>query len=396
MVNRRAFVQGLGLGTVGSLSLLETPAHAAVLALQNPQRRAAIPDGAIRIGSNENPNGPSPSAIEAARVAVMEGHRYPGAATSKLIDAISKAHGVAAGQIMLSGGSGDLLRAAVRAFTSKERALVTGSPSYEQPVRLAQQAGVPVHEVPLTADLKLDLAPMLATSNGSGLVYICNPNNPTSTVVPSARVRELIERVAGSSPATTVLVDEAYFEYADVSAYSTLVPLITQYPSLVIVRTFSKIHGMAGMRVGYAIAQEKTLAVMREQHSASGISVMSFAAAAASLADSAAIQRNQTLNRETRAVTVAAFEKAGFKVAASQANFVMVDVRRDAKAYGDAAREKGVYIGRPFPPLNTWARITVGTRTEMDRALPVLLDLLKAPTTTAAHRRLPSIYDTWC
>jgi histidinol-phosphate aminotransferase len=396
MLNRRAFVQRLGIGTVGSLSLLETSAQPAALAVQNGARRIAIPADAIRIGSNENPNGPTASAIDAARMAVADGHRYPGAVTSKLIEAITTSHNVPAEQVMLSGGSGDLLRAAVRAFTSKERALVTGSPSYEQPVRLAQQAGVPVHEVPLTADLTLDLAPMLAKSGGSGLVYISNPNNPTSTIVPSARVRELIEQVAKTSPSTIVVVDEAYFEFADDPAYATLVPLIARYPSVVIARTFSKIHGMAGMRVGYAMAQEKTLAAMREQHSASGISVMSFAAAAASLADTAALQRNQALNRETRIYTVSAFEKAGFRVAASQANFVMVDVRRDAKAYGDAARSKGVYIGRPFPPLTNWARITIGTQQEMQRAVPVLIDLLKAPATTAALRPLPAIYESWC
>ena len=186
---------------------------------------------------------------------------------------------------MLSGGSGDLLRAAVRAFTASDRALVTGSPSYEQPVRIAQQAKVAVHEVPLTGDLKLDLEAMLAKSTGSGMVYICNPNNPTSTIVPSADVKQLIERVAKASPSTIVLVDEAYFEYAEDPAYATLMPLVAEYPSVIIARTFSKIHGMAGMRVGYAMAQEKTLAAMREQHSASGICVMSFSAAVASLAD---------------------------------------------------------------------------------------------------------------
>ena len=396
MLNRRAFVQSLGIGTVGTLSLLETPAAAAAARLQNATRRAAMPADAIRIGSNENPNGPTASAIAAAKTAALEGHRYAGAVSSKLIESISTAHGVPAERIMLSGGSGDLLRAAVRAFTAKDLSLVTGSPSYEQPVRLAQQAKVPVHEVPLTGDLKLDLDAMLAKARGSGLVYICNPNNPTSTIVPSADVKGLIEQVAKSSPATTVLVDEAYFEYADDAAYATLIPLVAEYPSVVIARTFSKIHGMAGMRVGYAIAQEKALAAMREHHSASGISVMSFAAAAASLSDAAAMQRNQLLNRQTRALTVAAFEKAGYRVAASQANFVMVDVRRDVRPFIEAIRQKGVYIGRPFPPLTNWARITVGTQAEMDHALPIMLDVLKAPVTSASMQPLPEIYASWC
>ena len=215
MLNRRAFVQSLGIGTVGTLSLLETPAAAAAAGCKT--RRGAPPCPPTRSGSAATriPTGRRPAAIAAAKSAALEGHRYAGAVSSKLIESIATAHGVPPSEIMLSGGSGDLLRAAVRAFTAKDLSLVTGSPSYEQPVRLAQQAKVPVHEVPLTGDLKLDLDAMLAKARGSGLVYICNPNNPTSTIVPSADVKRLIEQVAKSSPATTVLVDEAYFEYAD-------------------------------------------------------------------------------------------------------------------------------------------------------------------------------------
>ena len=123
---------------------------------------------------------------------------------------------------------------------------------------------------------------------------------------------------------------------------------------------------------------------------------MSFAAASASLSDTAALQRNQLLNRQTRAATVAAFEKAGYKVAVSQANFVMVDVRRDVRPFIEALRQKGVYIGRPFPPLTTWARITVGTRAEMDRALPIMLNALETPASSAYAQPLPEIYTSGC
>jgi histidinol-phosphate aminotransferase len=315
--------------------------------------------------------------------------------SSRLLDAVAAAHRVKPEQVLLSGGSGDLLRAAVRAFTARNRALVTGAPSYEQPVRIAQQVGAPVYEVALTGDLRLDLGAMYAKSGNAGLVYICNPNNPTSTIVPSGRVQQLVEELARTSPQTMVLVDEAYFEYVDEPGYATLIPLVEKHPSLIIARTFSKIHGMAGMRVGYAIGQEKALAAMREQHSGSGISVMSFAAAAASLADAETLQRNQLLNRETRAFTTAAFSVAGYRVAASQANFVMVDIRRDVRSFIDALRAKGVYIGRPFLPLTTWARISVGTQSEMEKAVPIVLDVLKAPPTTA-FRELPAVYASWC
>ena len=393
MINRRVFVQSLGWGTVGGLTL--APRAGAAPQQTAAARRQAIPADAIRIGSNENPNGPSAAAADAARQAILEGHRYARAVSGRLLDAVAAAHRVEPAQVLLSGGSGDLLRAAVRAFTARDRALVTGAPSYEQPVRIAQQVGAPIHEVALTGDLKLDLGAMHARSGGAGLVYICNPNNPTSTAVPSARVQELIAELARTSPQTMVLVDEAYFEYVDEPGHATLIPLVAKYPSLIIARTFSKIHGMAGMRVGYAIGQEKALTAMRDQHSGSGISVMSFAAAAASFGDLTTLQHNQVRNRETRAFTTAVFSDAGYRVAASQANFVMVDVRRDVRPFIETLREKGVYIGRPFPPLTNWARISVGTQGEMAKALPVILDVLKAPPTTA-FRALPAVYASWC
>src|SRR4051812_17455475 len=175
MLNRRAFVQSLSVGTAGSLTLLQAELRGQTAATQERAPRPATPPGAIRIGSNENPYGPTPAAIEAARLAIAEGHRYGGGASPALVAAPAKSHGVPPEQIMLSGGSGDVLRATIQAFTDKTRALVSGSPSYEQPVRQAKLSGVPVHEVPLTSDLKLDLPAMLAKAPGTGLVYICNP-----------------------------------------------------------------------------------------------------------------------------------------------------------------------------------------------------------------------------
>jgi len=394
MLNRRAFVQSLGVGTAGSLTLLQAELRGKTAAVQERAARPAMPPGAIRIGSNENPYGPTPAAIEAARTAIAEGHRYGGSASSTLIAALAKSHGVPPAEIMLSGGSGDVLRATIQAYTDKTKALVSGSPSYEQPVRQAKQAGVPVHEVPLTSDLKLDLGAMLAKAPGSGLVYICNPNNPTSTVVPLTEVAAVIESVAKNSPGTFVLVDEAYFEFAEDPAFGTVIPLIAQYPQLIVARTFSKIHGMAGMRVGYAVAQEKTLAALKEHHSSSGMGIMSLSAAVASFADTATLQKNQLLNRQVRAYTTTAFTKAGYNVAASQANFVLVDIRRDVKGFIEACRLKGVVIGRPFPPLNNWARITIGTQSEMEQAMGVFMETLAtAPTAVAAVH--PSLAAYW-
>jgi len=349
--------------------------------------------GLIRIGSNENPYGPATSVLEAVNSSAKDGNRYPGPVQQKLIEAITGQFSVAADHVMLSGGSGDILNAVVKAFTSKTKALVSGLPSYEQPVRTAQALGNLVKEVPLDADLRLDLAAMGAKSVGAGLVYVCNPNNPTSTSVPLKDIGGLIEKVVKASPTTTILVDEAYFEYSDLPGFDTAAPYVMKYPQVIVARTFSKIHAMAGMRAGYAIAQPKTIALIRAYHSNSGMSVMTMAAATAALLDTANLERNRTANRDVRRLTVDAFRSAGFRVAQSDANFVFVEIKRDSRGFQDACRQQGVAVGRAFPPMTTWARISIGTHAEMETALPVFMKVLSAPpgTQTASYEHLDSL-----
>jgi histidinol-phosphate aminotransferase len=403
MLNRRSFVQSLGASAVGLLALEEGAGTLAAAQLsgaaQNgqatataPQARAAM-SGLIRIGSNENPYGPALSVLEAVTSSAKEGNRYPGPVQQKLIDAIAGQFRIAADHVMLSGGSGDILNAVVRAFTSKTKALVSGLPSYEQPVRTAQALGNLVKEVPLDADLRLDLAAMGAKSLGAGLVYVCNPNNPTSTSVPLKDIGGLIEKVVKASPTTTILVDEAYFEYSDLPGFDTAAPYVMKYPQVIVARTFSKIHAMAGMRAGYALAQPKTIALIRAYHSSSGMSVMTMAAATASLLDAANLEKNRTANRDVRRLTADAFRSAGFRVAQSDANFVFVEIKRDSRGFQDACRQQGVAVGRAFPPMTTWARISIGTQAEMETALPVFMKVLSAPpgTQTASYDDLDSL-----
>ncbi len=388
-MNRRTFVQHLGAGAVG-LAALESQVGAQVPAGTTP----APAGGPIRIGSNENPYGPAPSAIEAVRSTCLGANRYPGPTVQQLVAAVARKHGVGDDHVLLSGGSGDILRAVVLAHTSPTRALVTGSPSYESPVRTTAATGAPVTAVPLTGDLRLDLPAMAAAAQGAGVLYLCNPNNPTGTAVPAGAVTSAIEAVVAASPGTCILVDEAYFEYADLSGFATATPLVAAHPNVVIARTFSKIHGMAGMRVGYAIGQPTMLGKLRAFHSSSGMSVMSVAAATASLTDTVNLEKNIAMNREVRATTVAAFEKAGYRVAPSDANFLFVEVKRDAREFQDACRTQGVLVGRTFPPLTSWARISIGTREEMTKAIPVFMRVLEsAPRQSAAldHQSLDAL-----
>ena len=386
-MNRRSFVQTLGAGAVG-LAALEFPRRAAAqtagTATPAAMPGAAMPT-AIRIGSNENPYGPAPSAIEAIGKTALGGNRYPGQWTQTLTNTIAQKFSIPPEYVMLSGGSGDVLRAVVYTYASKTKPFVTGLPSYESPTRSAQHVGAPLREVALTSELRMNLPAMAAKAIGAGLVYICNPNNPTSTVVPLDELTAFIEKVVATSPRTSILVDEAYFEYADHPGFGTVVPLVAKYPQLIVARTFSKIHAMAGVRVGYAIAQPKVLEAIKEYHSASGMSVMSLAAANASLLDLDNMEKNRSLNREVRKLTVAAFEKAGYTVAASDANFLFVNIKRDSRGFQEACRQKGVQIGRAFPPMTTWARISIGTMEEMEQSIPVFMQVLgTAPIQTAS------------
>lgn len=374
-MNRRSFVQTVGLGALGAATFeLPTPAAA-----QSRQREGAPAAGAIRISGNENPYGPAASALTAIASVAPGANRYPGVLQQQLVEVLTAKHQIPEDRLLLSCGSGDLLTAIVTAFTSPAKPMVTGLPSYESPVRTAGRVGAPVKAIPLTSQLRLDLPAMAAVAAGSGLVYICNPNNPTSTTVPAAAVTTLIEKVVAASPATHILVDEAYFEYAETPGFATAVPLVARYPQVIVARTLSKIHAMAGMRVGYAIAQPDTLNAIQAFHSNSGLNSMSLAAAAASLSDNANIQKNIDLNRSVRKFTADAFSRAGFTVAASDANFLFVNIRRDTRGFQEACRQKGVMVGRAFPPMTEWSRISIGTMAEMQKAVPVFLEVLGAP-----------------
>ncbi len=343
----------------------------------------------IHIGNNENPYGPGPGALEAIGNVLARANRYPGSLAGDLVLAIAERHSVPREHILLSGGSGDIMRAAVYAFTSLKQGLVTARPSYEAPMRSAQHIGSPVIRVPLTPTLRLDVAAMSARATGAGLVYICSPNNPTSTVVGAADMAAMVEKLERTSPETTILVDEAYFDYADAPGFDTMIPLVATHAHLVVTRTFSKIHGMAGMRVAYAVAQPNTLERIRLRHSRSSLSSVSLAAATASLRDTAHTERVAAMNRAVRASMVESFTTAGYQVAPADANFVFVNIRRDAREFQEACRLKGVGVGRAFPPMNHWARISVGTAQEMRAAMAVFMDVLASPP---ASQRRPGLH----
>jgi histidinol-phosphate aminotransferase len=337
---------------------------------------------AIRLNSNENPVGPSAKAIEAIVASLPRAARYPDKALvtdQMLTAAIAAQWGVVNANVVWSAGSAELLAAAVRAFTSPAKPLVTAWPSFETPHTMAERMGTPVIEVALDSGLGLDIAKMIDAAKGAGLVFFCNPNNPTGTVHGADAVLEFIARVHSSSPDTVVLIDEAYHDYVTDPSYQTAARHALDTPRVLVTRTFSKAHGMAGVRVGYAIGQPATISALARYRNPLGMSVPGAAAAVASLADTAHIAAERARNTQVREFTVQALAKLGIAVVPSNANFVFARIDRPAAAFRDACARAGVLVGRDFPPYqNTHCRVSIGTMDEMTKALAVFAKALQA------------------
>lgn len=402
-VSRRRFVQSLGasgavIGAGGagmfSAPLISARGHEALWAFQGQgvldpgaqrraDRRLAAAPGMVRIDSNENPVGPGKKALDAIRGHLDESNRYPVLAEDDVIGTIAKLQGVDPSNVILGCGSGELLRAADNAFLSKTAAYVAAGPTFEAPGDWAKFIGAEVRSVPVDSKLGLDLDAMGAASRGAGLIYVCNPNNPTATVHSKADVMAFIEKVNRLSPDTTVLVDEAYFEYVDAAGYGTVIPMAVQNPRVLVLRTFSKVFGMAGLRIGYAVGRRETLAKVKAWTLGSNVSQLTLVAAHVALEDTAHIAAEVARNKEVKAFTRKFFADGGYTMTSADANFMMVDIKQDAVAFKKLALKKNIAIGRAFPPLTTQARITFGTMPEMKKAVAVFKELLAAPTRAA-------------
>jgi histidinol-phosphate aminotransferase len=294
------------------------------------------------------------------------------------MEAQTTRHQIASSSIYHTPGSGELLRSATLAFTGPSRALLTAAPTFEAPARTAGATGAEVRTVPVTVDGRFDLDAMLAKAQGAGLVYVCNPNNPTGASVPGAALTEFAGKLKTVAPEARILIDEAYFEYADEPGYATMIPLAVSDPRVIVTRTFSKVFGMAGLRVGYAVGQPSTIGEL-DAHGVDGtLSSASMAAAAAAFTDAEHIAAERARNQAVRRFTRERFEGAGYRVLPSAANFVMIDIKRDAGSFGWQCRQQRIAVSRPFPPLTNYLRLTIGTQAEMDEAVPVILGLLQA------------------
>jgi len=391
-VNRRDFLKSASVGAAAisgagagilSLPIISARGREALYASQiiadrKADRRLAAAPGMIRIDSNENPVGPGQKALDAIRGHLNESNRYPVLSEDDVINTIAKLQGVSADQVILGCGSGELLRSAVQAFTSKDAAYIGAGPTFETPGAFAKFLGAQVKDVQVNSSLGFDLDAMISASRGAGLVYFCNPNNPTATVVSKSDTIAFVEKLNRLSPDTTVMVDEAYFEYVADSGYGTVIPLAVANPRVIVLRTFSKVFGMAGLRIGYAVGRADVMAKMKAWTLGSNVSQLTLVAANVALEDKANIAGEVKRNREARAFTMKFFKDAGYSMSAGDANFVMVDIKRPAGAFKSACLKKGVAVGRAFPSLPTHSRITFGTMPEMQKATAIFKEILSS------------------
>lgn len=341
----------------------------------------------IRISSNENPLGPGQHVLDAIVGKFPEASRYPFNATQTegaLIDALAQKFGATRDHIVLGPGSGDILSHAVRAFTSPAKPLVTAWPSFEAPRDMAKKIGSTVREVGFDAALRIDLAALVEASKGAGLVFFCNPNNPTSTVHGKTAVADTVRAIRTASPDTVILIDEAYHDYVTDAAYESAIPLALATPNVFVTRTFSKAYGMAGLRAGYAIGAPAAIKKVGAFKMPYGLGTLTLGGAMVSLANQPHIDAERARNTEVKAFTVKALADVGVTGADSQANFLFMRINRPAAGFRDACRAAGVLVGRDFPPFEKeYCRISIGTLDEMQRAVAVFKTVLAgAPSTS--------------
>src|SRR5436190_3623240 len=404
-VSRRGFLQGLGVGRTSHASaFIAARGHEELVAEAMQQqgrqgggmRRPALPPGveAIRISSNENPLGPGKAAIDAILGKFPEANRYPFNSTPLDADLemlVAKIYNAKRENVVLGVGSQELLKNAARVFMSPTKHLVIPSPTYGDPAGFAQNVlKYTVKSAPVTEKtLKTDLSALLPHVKGAGLVYICNPNNPTSTINSAQEIKDFVAEVKKASPTTAILIDEAYCDYVSDPSFQTAIPVALATPGVLVARTFSKAYGMAGVRIGYAIGDAATIKKMSAWRMPYNVNTFGVAAAVASLKDPQHIKDESARNKGVRDFTIKALADLGYTSTDSQTNFIFTDIGKTmtAAAFREGCVAKGVMVGRDFPPLEkTWARISLGTMEEMQKATEVFRSVLKSSTTTSSGK----------
>lgn len=363
--NRRNWLKQMSLGIAGlTVPGLKTIASPPIM-FDEPFSN----DKPIRLVANENPYGPSALAKKAMLDHLQCSNRYGGDLINKLIDALAVKHSVANENILMGAGSSEILDIVAKSSALKGGSLVLPVPTFGYWASVIEKTGFKRIAVPLTADKRIDLAALKAAmKNDTRLVYVCNPNNPTGTI---CNREELVAFVTEVSKRALVLIDEAYIDFTQQPSLSNLV---IENKNIVIARTFSKIYGLAGARVGYAIAHQDTI------NEISGVttwvngscSVASVAAATASLNDEIFVKETYNKIHETRKYTIAELEKLNIRCIPSNANFIYFSLADYKKDYFELLKRNNIIGTYLYEEEGKWTRITVGTKEEMQKFIKAI------------------------
>ncbi len=365
-MERRAFFQsGVAASLLGVGGSTALPAWLSA----SPRR---LPDGSVRLNANENPLGIS----SAARKAIVDGldacNRYPFDLTQPVIEALAKKHDVKPGNIQLGAGSTEVLQMFVQLLGGR---IVAADPTFEDVPNYARPFSIPLDRVPLLSDFSHDIDRMrerVQRTRGTAVAYICNPNNPTGTITACNQIDEWIKSAADN---VYFLIDEAYYEFAEhANGYWSALKWVKTNPNVVVVRTFSKIYGMAGLRFGYGVAHEDT--IKRIGAIASGLSTnhLALVAGLASLQDHSMIPRSYETNARARRILEATLDGLGIEHLSSHTNFLMHRITGDLVDYQNRMRERGWLVGRAFPPMMSYNRVSLSLPEDMERFSETLRD----------------------
>lgn len=367
-VSRRKFMGGAATA-VGALGFAPGGLRG-MLARYAPESRIGQQEGGYdalaKLSSNENPYGPSPAAMKAMEAAWKYSNRY-GYPDGDVQEVVADHLGVPRDHVLLTAGSEEVLKAVGIALLGADKKVVGVEPSYGSVYRYATGIDADAIKLPLLDDHSQNVPAMIKATRRHhrevGFVYLCNPNNPTGNVVPASEVRELLDAIPDDVP---VLVDEAYHHFVEDPRYESAVPYVKEGRNVIVARTFSKIYGMAGMRLGFAVAAPPTLQRLRTYATGTINALVKWGGAASIKdAETEAKVRMETLRLRKRATKQMA--EWGFEVIPSETNFFMVRTGRPVQEVRAAFRQEMVAVGRPFPPMLDWLRVSVGTEDEMDR-----------------------------
>jgi histidinol-phosphate aminotransferase len=327
------------------------------------------PDTIVRLSSNENPYGPSPKALEAMLQYHRNSNRYNWNLGTELLEKLARKNGVTPDMLLLGAGSTELLDLVARYAANVSGNFVIADPSYDYWTVTALNSGLKAVRVPLDRDRRIELNAMFqAINKKTRLIYICNPNNPTGTLCPREDLVHFIQKVPAQ---VLVLVDEAYLDY---TTETSLIPLCSTHPNVVVLKTFSKIHGLAGARIGYAVAHKNTMEKIAglQSWNNGSISLTSVAAALATVDDELFLRESFTKNESVRQYTFEQLIKSGLNPIQSSTNFIYFSLENYTKDYFQILKTGLIEGTRIYESSGQWTRITIGTRAEMEHFFSVL------------------------